>query len=204
MKGGITKRIEDTVKALDAKQLKKALALTESNPQLDRHHQWIAEAAQTCLSKPEACDASIKAARGKVVGTTQLDMDSTDLEGIEEYLKPGRSTMVEQPKVAEKTDAELFESCEECHVSAAVVQFHRIAEGCGDAETVAAIDSTLKDDLTPPETWVRKMVAIAEKESCGQPGYQAALGELTEYLEKRGSPLLVKLDEGALDKPPVP
>ncbi|GAI88296.1 unnamed protein product, partial [marine sediment metagenome] len=39
MKGGITKRIEDTVKALDQSQLKKALYLTESNEKLSRQHQ---------------------------------------------------------------------------------------------------------------------------------------------------------------------
>ena len=195
MKGGITHRIEETVKALDQKQLKKALSLTDSIPKLERHHEWVSEAAQTCLANKDDCEAAIKTARDKVGSTTQLPEDSTDLEGLEEYLKPEGGPM-EEIAEAEKTDEQLYEECEECHVTNAVVQFHDIAEGCGDTETTDAITQTAENQDTPPGAWVKQLVVIAEKPSCGQEAYKAALGELTDYLQKRDSPILKKLDEG--------
>jgi len=67
MKGSVTKRIEETVKALDQKQLKKALYLTESSG-LERHHGFVEKAARTCLvnkADKEACEMAIKEARDK-------------------------------------------------------------------------------------------------------------------------------------------
>ncbi|GAH45032.1 unnamed protein product [marine sediment metagenome] len=49
MKGGVTKRIEDTIKALDKGQLKNALYLTDREG-LEREHGFIVKAARTCLS----------------------------------------------------------------------------------------------------------------------------------------------------------
>ncbi|GAJ07842.1 unnamed protein product, partial [marine sediment metagenome] len=68
MKGGITKKIEDTIKALEAGQLKNALYLTDREG-LERHHQFVVEAARTCLANKdnkEACSMAIKEARAKV------------------------------------------------------------------------------------------------------------------------------------------
>ncbi|GAH74894.1 unnamed protein product, partial [marine sediment metagenome] len=42
MKGGVTKRIEDTIKALEQGQLKKALYLTEADEEL---HGFVEKAA---------------------------------------------------------------------------------------------------------------------------------------------------------------
>ncbi|GAI89161.1 unnamed protein product [marine sediment metagenome] len=131
MKGGVTKRIEDTVSALDKGQLKKALYLTDREG-LEKHHQFIEEAARTCLANKdnqEACTLAVKEAKDKVQDTITLDIDDTSLEGLEEYLspeKPPEQSPETQP-TSEKTDEELFEECEECHVAVAA---SRIAEVC--------------------------------------------------------------------------
>ncbi|GAJ25056.1 unnamed protein product, partial [marine sediment metagenome] len=54
MKGGVTKKLEDTVKALDQSQLKKALYLTEGNEKLSRQHQFLEEAARICLANKDS------------------------------------------------------------------------------------------------------------------------------------------------------
>ncbi|GAJ18935.1 unnamed protein product, partial [marine sediment metagenome] len=119
MKGGITKRIEDTVKALDQGQLKKALYLTENNEKLKRHHQFVEEAARTCLASKdnkEVCKVAMEEAKDKMQETISLPIDDTSLEGVEEMLSPEKPP--EQPTeakpAAEKTDEELYEECEEC------------------------------------------------------------------------------------------
>ena len=68
MKGGITKRIEDTISALDKKQLKKALSLSEAKG-IENIHGFVEQAARTCLANKdneEACTLAIKEARDKV------------------------------------------------------------------------------------------------------------------------------------------
>ena len=195
--GSVTHRIEATVKALDAGQLKKALALTEGVPKLEKHHQWVAEAARTCLANKDngkLCKEAIKMARDKVQETTQLPVDDTSIEGLEEYLSPEEPAKSESS--SEKTDEEL-ENCEECHVSDAVVKFSEIGESCGDASVIAIIESTLENELTPPEDWVKKMIEITETAGCGKGKYQAVLNKLTSYLESRDSPILEKLDKDA-------
>ncbi|MBA7690650.1 hypothetical protein ES703_99181 [subsurface metagenome] len=126
MKGGVTKRIEDTIKALDQGQLKKALLLTDREG-LEPHHQFVEQAARTCLANKdnkEACTMAIEEAKEKVQDTITLPIDDTSIEGLEEYLSPGPPA--EEPKEAqpmsEKTDEELFEECEECHVAVAAAR----------------------------------------------------------------------------------
>lgn len=189
MKGGVTHIIEESVKALEEGKLKKALYLTD-NPKTERHHKIVVDAARQCLARKEECPVHLQDAAQKLKDTITPPLDETDLEGLEELLgEPG-----EKPR--EKTDEEQYENCEECHVSNAVVQFHEIAEGCGDVKTKEVIAQKLESNDTPPAEWLKMMIEIAEKPSCGQDSYKSALGELVDYLDGRGSPILTKLDEG--------
>ncbi|GAJ06709.1 unnamed protein product, partial [marine sediment metagenome] len=45
MKGGVTKRIEDTIAALEKGELKNALFLTDRR-EMGREHAWVEEAAR--------------------------------------------------------------------------------------------------------------------------------------------------------------
>lgn len=199
MKGGITKRIEDTVKALDQSQLKKALYLTEGIEKLSRQHQFVEEAARICLANKdnkEACGKAIKEARNKVQDTITLTIDDTSLEGLEEYLSPENQPAA-QP-AGEKTDEELYEECEECHVAVAAVRF---AEVCAEHPEEAgnackAISEKLEDETTEPVDWMRTMIKTAEQaEGKAKEEMAAAVTELTDYLEGRNSPLLEELDK---------
>ncbi len=203
MKGGVTKRIEDTVKALEQGQLKKALYLTEATG-LEKHHGFVEKAALTCLANKdnkEACAMAIKEAREKTQDTISLPIDDTSLEGLEEYLSPEKPP--EQPPEAspssEKTDEELFEECEECHVAVAASRFADVCaehpEEAGNACKV--ISEKLEDETTEPVDWIKAMVQTTEQAQ-GEAKEQmaAAVTELTDYLERRNSPFLKKLDKG--------
>ena len=123
MKGGVTKKLEDTVSALDKGQLKKALYLTEGHEKLSRQHQFVDEAARTCLANKdnkEVCKAAMNEARNKIQDTISLPIDDTSLEGVEEYISPEKQPE-ETKSSSEKTDEELYEECEECHIASAVV-----------------------------------------------------------------------------------
>ncbi|GAJ15999.1 unnamed protein product, partial [marine sediment metagenome] len=165
MKGGVTKKIEETVTALEKGQLKKALYLTKADG-LEKHHGFVEEAARTCLANKdnkEACAMAIREARDKVQDTITLPIDDTSLEGLEEYLSP-ENQLATQP-TSEKTDEELFEECEECHVATAAV---RIAEVCAEHPEEAGggckvISEKLEDENTEPSDWIRAMVETAEQ-----------------------------------------
>ncbi len=202
MKGGITKRIEDTVKALDQGQLKKALYLTEGNEKLSRQHRFAEEAARTCMANKdnkEACHQAIMEARNKVQDTITLPIDDTSLEGLEEYLSPEKP---EEPKetqpTSEKTDEELFEECEECHVAVAAV---RVAQVCAEHPEEAGascqlISEKLEDENTEPADWIRAMVETAEQaQGEAKEEMVAAVTELTDYLQRHDSPFLKELDK---------
>ena len=199
MKGGVTKRIEDTVKALEQGQLKKALLLTDREG-LEKHRRFVEEAAQTCLANKdnkEACTMAIKEAKENIQDTITLPIDDTGLEGVEEYLSPEKPP-APQPS-SEKTDEELFEECEECHVAVAAA---RIAEVCAERPEEAGnackvISEKLGDENTAPADWIKTMVETAEQAQ-GEAKEQmvAAVTELTDYLERRNSPFLKELDKG--------
>lgn len=204
MKGGVTKRIEETVKALDQGQLKKALYLTESNEKLKPHHQLVEEAARTCLSNKdnkEVCRAAMNEARNKIQDTISLPMDDTSLEGLEEYLTP--EAQPAQPGVAQppsgKTDEELYEECEECHVAVAASRFAEIcAEHPEDGgASCKLISEKLEDENTEPTDWIKAMVETAEQAQ-GEAKEQmvATVTDLTDYLKRRDSPILKELDKG--------
>jgi len=203
VKGGVTKRIEDTIKALEGGQLKKALLLTDREG-LEKHHQFVAQAARTCLANKdnkEACTMAIEEAKEKVQDTVTLPEDDTSLEGLEEYLSPEKQP--EEPKEtqpsSEKTDEELFEECEECHVAVAAA---RVAEICAErpeeaGDACKVISEKLQDENTEPADWIKAMVETAEQaQGEAKEEMVAAVTELTDYLERRNSPFLKKLDEG--------
>ncbi len=202
MKGGVTKRIDDTVEALKAGQLKKALLLTD-RAGLEKHHQFVEQAAQTCLANKdnkEACAMAIEEAKDKVQDTITLPIDDTSLEGLEEFLSP--ESPAGEPKetqpVSEKTDDELYEECEECHVAVAAA---RIAEICAERPDEAGnackvISEKLEDENTEPAAWIKAMVETAEQaQGEAQEQMVAAVTDLTDYLQRRDSPFLKELDK---------
>jgi len=217
MKGGITKKLEDTIKALDQKQLKKALYLTENTPKLEQHHQWIEEAAHTCLANKgnkQVCEQAIKEARNKVQGTVSLPIDDTSLEGLEDYMTeqklPEETKPAETPEPAEtpaipsgflakaqKTDDQLFDECEECHVAIAASRFADVcAESREEAGGCELIGRSLENESTEPADWIKAMVETAERaQGEAKEEMVAAITELTGYLEQRNSPLLKALDK---------
>lgn len=205
MKGGVTKRIEDTVKALEAGQLKKALYLTEADG-LERHHSFIEQSARTCLSNKdnkEACSMAIKEAREKVQDTISLPIDDTSLEGLEEYLteqKPveqASSTGEAQKPEQEKTDEELYEECEECHVAVAASRFADIcADNPEEAGSCELISKSLEDEKTEPVDWIKAMVQTAEDaKGKAKEEMVESVSELSDYLERRDSPILKQLGD---------
>ncbi len=221
MKGGVTKRIEDVTKALDGKQLKKALYLSEVKG-LERHHQWIEEAARTCLANKDnkkVCEQAIKEARDKVQGTVTMPLDDTSLEGLEEYMTeqklPEETKTVEAPAApsgflakAQKTDDELFEACIECHVAVAAAKFADVcAEKPEEAGGCEVIGRSLEDENTEPADWIRAMVQTAEKaQGKAKEEMVGAITELASYLERRNSPLLKAIDkeEGNVEETVIP
>ncbi len=216
MKGGITKRLEDIKDALDRRELKKALYLGEAKG-LERHHTWIEEAARTCLANrndKKVCEQAIKEARDRVHETTSLPLDDTSLEGLEQYLTP--NTPVSEPEVkeqvqvqeiqtpasgflakAQKTDEELFEECEECHVAVAASRFADIcAERPEEAGGCELIGRSLENENTEPADWLKAMVETAERaQGKAKEEMVGAISELTGYLERRNSPFLKSLDQ---------
>jgi len=212
VKGGVTKRIEEITKALDQKQLKKALYLSEAKG-LERHREWIQEAARTCLASREdkpACEQAIRRAREKVQGTASLPVDDASLEGLEEYMTeqklPEETKSVETPAVpsgflskAQKTDEELFEECEECHVAVAAAKFADVCAGNREEAGGGCelIGRSLANENNEPVDWIKAMVHTAEKaEGKAKQEMAGAITELTEYLERRNSPFLKAIDKG--------
>ncbi|GAI69723.1 unnamed protein product [marine sediment metagenome] len=204
MKGGVTKRIEDTIKALEQGQLKKALYLTETDGEL---HGFVEKAARACLANKdnkEACAVAIKEAKEKVQDTITLPIDDTSLEGVEEYLSPEKQPeeSKEAEPTSEKTDEELFEECEVCHVAVAASRFAEICtehpEGAG--ASCKLISAKLEDETTEPTDWIKTMVKTAEQaQGEAKEEMVAAVSELTEYLERRNSPFLKELDKEESD-----
>ena len=214
MKGGVSKRLEETVAALDKGQLKKALYLTEGHEKLSRHHEFIKEAARICLANKDdkkTCQAAINEARNKVQETISLPVDDTSLDGLEEYLidtspsetpaeiAPARKGFLAK---AEKSDEELFRNCEECNIAVAAAKF---ADVCAESREEAGvgcelIGRSLENPNTEPVDWLKAMIETAEKaRGKAKQELTAAVSELTEYLEKRNSPLLKALDKGGYD-----
>lgn len=194
MKGGITKRLEETITALGKGELKNALSLTD-RPELEKYHSWIEGAAREALSDKENTKKYLAEAGDRIQATLTNPLDDTSLEGVEEMLKntaPGPELLQQG-----KTDEELFEECEECHVAVAAA---RIAEVCAEHPEEAGsacklISQKLEDENTTETDWIKAMVETAEQAQ-GEAKEQmvAAVSELTSYLERRNSPFLKELD----------
>jgi len=218
LKGGVTKKLEGAVSALDKGQLKKALYLTEGHEKLSRQYQFVEEAARTCLANKgnkEVCQAAINEARNKIQDTVSLPIDDTSLEGLEEYMteqilpeetKPAETPApVETPAApsgflakAQKTDEDLFRECEECHIAVAASRF---ADVCAENREEAGggcelIGRSLANENTEPVDWIKAMVQTAENaQGKAKQEMVAAVTEMTEYLERRNSPLLKALEK---------
>lgn len=98
---------------------------------------------------------------------------------------------------AEKTDKEIWESCEECHVAVAAAKFADVcAENPEEAGSCELIGRSLEDENTEPVDWIKSMVQTAEKaQGKAKEEMVGAITELTDYLEKRQSPFLKALDK---------
>jgi len=200
LKGGVTKKVEDTVKALEKGQLRNALMLTERRG-LERHHQIVEEAARTCLQNKddkEVCQKAMSDAKDRVQKTISVPEDDTSLEGVEELLS-GAPAETPEKSSTEMTDEELWESCEECHIAEAAVIFSQVCaehpEGAG--ESCRLIAEKVADENTEPSDWIKTMVETAEGATGeAKEKMTAAVTDLTDYLEKRSSPILKQLDTG--------
>ena len=201
MKGGVTKKIEETVTALEKGQLKNALMLTERRG-LERHHQIVEEAARTCLQNKgdkEVCKKAMSEARDKVQETITVPEDDTSLEGVDEMLS---ETPAEAPQgdTAEMSDEELYRECQECHIAEAAIRFSEVcAEHPEDAgESCRLIAEKVADETTEPADWIKTMVETAEgARGEAKEKMVAAITELTDYLQERDSPFLKEMDKGA-------
>lgn len=203
MKGGVTKKITDTVAALDKKQLKKALYLTD-RPKLEKQHGYVKEAAHTCLANKknkEVCEKAMKEARDKIQDAISLPLDDISLEGLEEYLDPALEDPTEAQKpTTEISDAELYDQCPECHIATAASVFADTCQEYPETHACELISERLTDETTEPIDWIKAMIKTAEQTD-GEPQKQmvAALDELTGYLAKRNSPWLKELDKEVQD-----
>jgi hypothetical protein len=205
----ITDKLKKTITALDAKQLKRALSITDT-PKLDRQHEMVVEAANICLADKGKCDGAIKVARDKVKATTDLPEDSTDIEGLEEYLKPRETMMVtntgenvtENAIPVTKETGIVTESassitperpCDVCMIAGAVGKFGEISDGC-DGEVRKQLEVVGQDNMTLPEKWMQTMAEIAEGAICNKEAYVTVLSGLTDELEKMDSPILKNME----------
>jgi len=203
MKGGVTRRIEETVTALEKNQLKKALGLTDRRG-LEKHHQIVEAAARTCLQNKgdeEVCKKAMSEARDRVQETITVPEDDTGLEGVEELISGAPAETPESPS-AEMSDEELYENCEECHIAEAAIVFSEVCtehpEEAGDSCRLIA--EKVADENTEPADWIKTMVETAENaQGEAKEKMVAAVTELTDYLERRDSPFLKELDQEGKD-----
>lgn len=202
MKGGVTKRIEDTLKALEKGQLKNALGLTDRRG-LERHHQIVEAAARTCLQNKgdkEVCKKAMSEARDKVQETITVPEDDTSLEGVEEMLSgtPAETPESEPAEVSNLSDDELYENCEECHIAETAVRFSEVCTAHPEdaGESCRVIAEKVADETTEPADWIKTMVETAENaQGEAKEEMVAAVTELTDYLKRRDSPFLKEMDK---------
>ncbi len=207
----VTKRLENAAAALDKKQLKHALYLTD-HEKTSRQHEWVEEAARKCLANKndkKVCETAIKETRERIADTITPPMEDTSLEGLEEYLSPEPKPAqandgAQQPEGQEQppkemTDEELYESCEDCHVAMAASAIATVCEEHPETKGACKlISAKLADEMTEPVDWIKAMIQTTEQVEEGEPKQQmaAALNELVEYLERRDSPFLKQLQGG--------
>lgn len=183
--GGVTSRIERAIKALEEGKLKEALYLTDKGG-LERHNAWVREAARKALEDRENAKSYLLEARDKLQATITAPLDDTSFEGVEEMLK---EPMQSKPK-QEKSDEELYEECEECHVANAIVAATEVCEKHPQGPCLWISDRIDKEDIQPEE-WLKVLREVRD-ESHGEAKreFDLILADLHEYFERRKSPLL--------------
>jgi len=183
----VTSRIEQAIKALDEGKLKEALYLTDKTG-LERHNAWVREAARKALGDKENTKKYLKEARDKLTETITAPLDDTSLEGVEEMLNEATPELPKQ----EKTDEELYEECEECHVANAVVAATEICDKHPQA-ACSLITSRLDKEDVEPEEWLKVLFESRGKaEGETRREFDIILSDLIQYLERRNSPFLIK------------
>lgn len=187
MKGGVTKRIEDTIAALEKGELKNALFLTDRK-EMGREHAWVEEAARKALDDRENAKKYMMEAKDKLTATITAPLDDTSLEGVEEMLKD-TTPRPELPK-QEKTDEELYEECQECHIANAIVAASEICDR--HPQTVCTLlTSRLDREDVEPEEWLKVLVEARDKsEGEARQEFGLIVDDLMEYLERKNSPFL--------------
>lgn len=189
MKGGVTKRIEDAISALEKGQLKQALYLTDRS-EMGRENAWVREAAQKALDDKENAKKYMLEAKEKLTATITAPLEDTSLEGVEEMLN---ETIPKTKTTSEKTDEELYAECEECHVANAIVAATEICDK--HPQTVCTlISSRLNKEDVEPEEWLKVLLETRDKsEGEARQEFDIILSDLVQYLERRKSPFLKAL-----------
>jgi len=96
------------------------------------------------------------------------------------------------------TDEELYENCEECHIAEAAVRFSEVCAAHPEdaGESCRLVAEKVADENTEPADWIKTMVETAEgAKGVAKEEMVAAVTELTDYLEKRGSPFLKEMEQ---------
>ena len=201
MKGGVTKRIEETLEALDKGQLKNALFLTD-RPEMARARGWVEEAARKALADKKNARKYMNEAKDKLKATITSPLDDTSLEGVEEYLStPTIQAKAEEAPTPvkqeeEMTDEELYENCEDCHVAAAAAAAADICEEHPQTICTVISERLDKEDVEP-EDWIRALQeASARSEGEAKAKLDMVMADLKSYLERRNSPFLEAWKEG--------
>ena len=189
MKGGVTKRIEDAISALEKGQLKQALYLTDRT-EMGRENAWVREAAQKALDDRENAKTYMLEARDKLKAAITPPLEDTSLEGVEEMLN---ETIPKTKTTSEMTDEELYDACQECHIANAVVAATEICDK--HPQTVCTlISSRLDKEDVEPEEWLKVLLETRDKsEGEARQEFDIILSDLVQYLERRKSPFLKAL-----------
>ncbi len=189
MKGGVTKRIEEAISALEKGQLKQALYLTDRT-EMGRENAWVREAARKALDDRENAKKYVLEARDKLKATLTNPLEDTSLEGVEEMLN--ETTPEPEPK-GEMTDEELYDACEECHIANAVVAATEVCEK-HPQDACTLISSRLDKEDVEPEEWLKVLVEARDKaEGEARQEFGLIVEDLTEYLKRKNSPFLKAL-----------
>jgi hypothetical protein len=209
---GTTKKIEEASKALEQGLIKKAVLLTDST-KTQEAHKVVVGIAKQCVADKENCNNFCK--EGAVQLKDMITPTTDNNDDLEEILKEeenrenappspiapsSQDTPITPPppdKPTTMTDEELYESCGECHVAAAAVEFVKIAEKdeCDGKVVSEKLQPLLDDQNTTPEKWIRTMAEVTEKATCNKLKYGQVLGELTEYLQNKDSEILKNIDK---------
>jgi len=197
MKGGVTKRLEDAISALEKGQLKQALYLTDRS-EMSRENAWVREAARKALDDRENAKTYMLEARDKLKVAITPPLEDTSLEGVKEMLNETTPSPPTTESTSEMTDEELYESCEECHVVNAIVAATEICDKHPQT-ACALISSRLNKEDIEPEEWLKVLIEAGEKsEGEAKREFDIILSDLVQYLERRNSPILKGLDNPPL------